>query len=166
MKEHDSFTVSPSSETAAIERKQRFGWELFSTQEVKIKDSHLEGAGGNSVRSVTETEHYIKLSFQRDTDMPNYTQLKALEGRFNGLHAPDKPAEPSVGCGMIIAIIVGFALWIVPGVILLLVYLLHFKPKTKEKHAVELAEYNRQYERYSKEVNDIYAQAEALLRKS
>lgn len=40
-KETKSLTVPPSEEAAQIELRQAFGYELFSTQEVLAKDSHL-----------------------------------------------------------------------------------------------------------------------------
>ncbi len=111
-KETKSLTVPPSEEAAQIELWQVFGWELFSTQEVLAKDSHLEAGLFNNV-SITETTHYIKLTFQRDSaNVNHYAELKALEWEFNNVPYPgDAPTKFSA-----LNIFIGLMLCTVPGV--------------------------------------------------
>lgn len=81
MKQTKSMQVPVEAESAEIEVWRCFGWELFSTQEVRDTDSHLENRGG-TIYSVTSTTHYIKLTFQRDDKMPGYGELCAAERKY------------------------------------------------------------------------------------
>ena len=54
-KETKSLTCAPESESDLIEIWQTFGWELFSTQEVRDTESHLEQGFGDTINSVTTT---------------------------------------------------------------------------------------------------------------
>ena len=114
-KETKSLTVPPSEEAAQIELWQAFGYELFSTQEVLAKDSHLEQGMFNTINSVTETTHYIKLTFQRDTNIPHYAEYRALENEFNNVPYPgDYPTTFSI-----VQIFIGLMLCTVPGVFMI-----------------------------------------------
>jgi hypothetical protein len=105
-KEIKSISVAPSAEEATINLWQTFGWELKSNQEVKNKDSHLERRG-DSVYNVTETEHYIKLTFERDPARQNYAELKSLEERYYAATPPSPPgnAPKRFGCLFLILIV-------------------------------------------------------------
>ena len=76
--ETKNMRVNPREEDATIIKMQRYGWQLFSSNEVHSKDSHQEKRG-DSIYSVTETTHFVKLVFQRDKNDPNYAELVALE---------------------------------------------------------------------------------------
>jgi hypothetical protein len=91
-KEIKSVSVAPAAEEETINLWQSFGWELKSTQEVKTKDSHLERRGDDLV-SVTESEHYVKLTFERDPARQNYAELKSLEEQFNAASHPGNPPK-------------------------------------------------------------------------
>jgi len=82
--ESKSFQVHPQQEQYYIDVMQEFHWNLKSTQEVKVKDSHLE-TRNNNVYNVTTTEHYIKLAFERPYEFPNRDKLVALESEFFGM---------------------------------------------------------------------------------
>lgn len=86
--ESKSVTCKPAEENPTIEKYQRFGWALESSQEVFNKDSHLE-LHGNTQYSVTETTNYVKLVFKRDKDMPYYNEIVALENKYDTVHLPD-----------------------------------------------------------------------------
>lgn len=86
-----------------IDLMARFRWELKSSTPVRTKDSHLEQRGGE-LWSVTETEEYIHLVFERDLDTPNLAQIKALEAEFHSIRLPTMPGLT----WPIIAIIAGF----------------------------------------------------------
>jgi hypothetical protein len=118
-KETQYIQVAPSAVNETIEIWRYFGWELMGTpQEVYNKDSHNEKRG-DSLYSVTETTHYVKITFQREQSMPNYAELCDLEQKFHALPIVGNRPEiinlpdPS-GCVIalsIVAIIIGvFAL--------------------------------------------------------
>ena len=119
--ESKSIQVHPNDEQSMIEFMQKFRWSLLSTQEIKVKDSHLEQRG-DSIYSVTQSEHYIKLAFSRDLDMPHLKEIKAIEDEFNNL--PNPPPLPKAfpmwaivitiltcGMGLILEIIYFFAFY-------------------------------------------------------
>lgn len=85
--ESKSITCKPAEENATIEKFQRFGWALESSQEIFNKDSHLE-LRGNTQYSVTETTNYVKLVFKRDKDMPYYNEIVVLENKYDSVHLP------------------------------------------------------------------------------
>ena len=73
--------VPPNAVQQRIEFWASFGWELKSRQTIKTKDSHQERRG-DTIYNVTESEHYENLTFERDTSMPHYDELAALEKRY------------------------------------------------------------------------------------
>jgi hypothetical protein len=105
-KEIKSISVAPAAEEDTINLWQSFGWELKSSQEVKTKDSHLEKRGDDLV-SVTESEHYVKLTFERDPARQHYAELKSLEERF---YAARHPGNPPKRFGMLWLILAGVLL--------------------------------------------------------
>ncbi len=124
--ESKSIQVHPSDEQSMIEFMQKFGWSLLSTQEIKVKDSHLEQRG-DSIYSVTESEHYVKLAFSRDLDMPHLKEIKAIEDEYFSL--PNPPPLPKV-----------FPLWAIvvtvvtcgAGLLLWLIYFFAFYQPKKQ----------------------------------
>jgi hypothetical protein len=90
--ESKSMQVHPDEEQKLIELMQKFHWSLLSSQDVKTKDSHLEqNWSGDKIMSVTETEHYVKLAFSRDLDLPNLREIKEIENKYFSLPLPDYP---------------------------------------------------------------------------
>lgn len=86
--ESKSIQVHPKNEQATIDKMQNFGWTLMNAQDVKTVDNHLEKKG-DKLYSVTETEHYVKLTFTRDVDLPNLPRIKELETEYDGLEITD-----------------------------------------------------------------------------
>jgi len=90
--ESKSMQVHPDNEQELIELMQKFHWSLLSSQEINVKDSHLkENWSGDKIMSVTETEHYIKLVFSRDLDLPDLKEIKQIENKYFSLPLPDYP---------------------------------------------------------------------------
>ncbi len=150
-KETKSVTVPPGCENDQMELWQTFGWELFSTQDVLAKDSHLEeGFFGNSVNSVTETTHYVKLTFQRDpANVPHYAELKKLEKEFNSVPYPgDPPTTFSV-----LHIFIGFVLCTIPGIVMII--------KNIASKAA-MPKWEKETEEYLAKRSEILEQAQAL----
>jgi len=106
--ESKSIRIHPAQEESMVALMQRFGWNLLSSQEVKTKDSHLESIDGK-LYSVTESEHYVKLTFSRSLSLPGLQQIRALENEYFSLI---DPTDGSVGGPIfiaIIALVIGFA---------------------------------------------------------
>ena len=143
MIESQSLTVAPSEEQNAIEAFQNFGWTLKSTQEVHSKESHLERGGWNydKIYSVTETTNYVKLLFQRDTQMPNYNEIVELENEYWSI-ITSEPSKPGGTMFWIILSIIGLIFYVVPGAIFIAIRVLMIS-KYKKKHAEWELEYNK-----------------------
>jgi hypothetical protein len=105
-KEIKSISVAPAAEEDTINEWQSFGWELKSSQEIKNKDSHLERRGDDLV-SVTETEHYVKLTFERDPARQNYAELVSLQREYESI---PNPSAPPKRFGIFFLIIMGISL--------------------------------------------------------
>lgn len=82
MKETKSISVHPSYEQNQIDLWADFGWALLSSQEIYSKDTHTESRSDGNY-SVTETTNYVKLVFQRDTEMKNYNEIRQIEKEFD-----------------------------------------------------------------------------------
>lgn len=89
-KEIKTLTVKPNEDAQTIQNLQCFGWKLLSSQEVYNKDSHLEVWGKNTY-SVTQTMHYVKLTFERDSSkIANYSQIRRIEEAYMSIPYPQK----------------------------------------------------------------------------
>jgi hypothetical protein len=89
-KETKTITVHPDHVQDSMDEHQIFGWDVLSNQEVKTVDSHLEDRGGD-LYSVTKTEHYIRLTYQRDpSSIPNYPEIAALDKEYFYIPQPGK----------------------------------------------------------------------------
>lgn len=90
--ESESMQVHPDDEQGMIELMQKFHWSLLSSQEIKTVDSHLEGTwSGDGIQSVTKTEHYVKLAFSREIDLPHLKEIKQIEKEYFSLPQPKYP---------------------------------------------------------------------------
>ena len=93
-KEIKTITVKPNEDAQTIQNFQCFGWTLLSSQEVYNKDSHLEAWGKNTY-SVTQTTHYVKLTFERDTaKLVNYSQIRRMEDAYMAVPYPKRNPAP------------------------------------------------------------------------
>jgi hypothetical protein len=111
-KEVKSIDVHPNTEQAAISLYQTFGWEFHSTQEVTENYQERRGDDIYQVRSSK-----IKLTFQREKTMPNYTQIAELERQYHSISAPPEPVR--FGLFWLIVSAVGLLLYVVPGIIVI-----------------------------------------------
>ena len=84
--------VAPYEEERTINYMARFAWKLTHTQEINTSDSHLETRNGD-LYSVTEKQNYVKLTFERDTNIPNYKRIAELEKEYTSL-TYSKPGLP------------------------------------------------------------------------
>lgn len=99
--------VHPDREQSTIEFMQTFHWNLSNSQHIKTKDTHLEERG-DKIYSVTETEHYVNLTFSRNLDAPNMERIRALETEYHRIES-QLPVIPEKS-GFIVPIIVCFFL--------------------------------------------------------
>lgn len=109
MKETKSMQIAPSEEQYMIAAYQAFGWELLSSQEIKTKDSHMERSG-DTIYSVTESEHYIKLTFTRDDRMPYYADLKREQMKFETAYTSMEPVNFNMVTALICLVLLVFPL--------------------------------------------------------
>ena len=129
MLETKTLTVKPEYEESIIETYASFAWELKSSQEIKNTDSHLERRG-DEIYNVTETEHYVKLVFNRDTKMEHYDRIKELENTYFSIMNQEPDYFP-VKINFAIAGVL-LLMYVIPGVIYLV-----FKSRAKKKAEAE-----------------------------
>ena len=94
-----SFTENPSREQTTINMYQKMGWTLKSSQEINTSTTHVYGntyAGTGHTYSFIEKQHYVKLTFERDRNHPNYQVLKQNYDQFTALSARILDLEASV----------------------------------------------------------------------
>jgi hypothetical protein len=135
--EATSFQVHPNDEQSQINLMQKFHWNLLGTQEIKTVDSHMEQRG-DSIYSVTNSEHYVKLSFKRELDLPNLKEIKQLEQRYTSL---PNPVYPKMFPGSIWLWVIGAFLYGIGIIGWLIYFFLLYGPKKTAAEA--LAEQNR-----------------------
>lgn len=123
-----SIQVHPNDEQNQINLMQQFHWSLLNSQEIKTVDNHLERRG-DEIYQVTNSEHYVKLTFSRELDLPNLNEVKRLEKQFFGLKSPRYPAlfPGTIWLWLILSIIYGLGIagWIA-------YFILSYKPKKEE----------------------------------
>ena len=121
-----SIQVHPQDEQEQINLMQQFHWSLLNSQEIKNIDNHLERRG-DTIYQVTKSEHYVKLVFSRDLDLPNLGEIKKLEQKYLGLPTPKYPRLfPG---GLVLWIILIVFLWFVVIVAWPIYFFLYYKPK-------------------------------------
>ena len=156
MIESKSVKCGTWEENSVINEWQSFGWTLKSSQEVNNIDNHLENRGG-TIYQVREKESYVKLTFDRDTTIPNYKEICAIECEYDRFHEFQKQDVPGIGFLWFICLIPPLT---PVGIILLVVKL---KKKSKAQKANEGIDAKNSQIRSQK--SDLRAKARALLNK-
>ena len=132
MRETKKMQIMPQDEERIINAYACFGWVVTSSQEVKVKDSHLEaGAMSGTIYSVTETENYVNLLLQRETDMPNYQALNACQKAYESAQSRLKAKKKFK------------ALLLLLGNILYVIYYIIANKKISESNDVAFAEMDK-----------------------
>ncbi len=84
--EYKSLEVANEDEEVAIRVLQRFGWRLKSSQRIFNQNARPVGAiiyqNNATIFSRTETVDFTKILLERDTNMPHYQRIAALEEEF------------------------------------------------------------------------------------
>ena len=103
-------SVAPQYENEKIQEMGEFGWNLQGRQEVvghlreaetpdSLGAAMFRGAMEGATSTVTVTyDHYVKLHFVRDLNMPNIARIRELEGEYRSLHVPASPSLKTAGC--------------------------------------------------------------------
>jgi hypothetical protein len=130
-----SFQVHPNDEQEQINLMQQFHWSLLNSQEIKTVDSHLERRG-DDIYSVTNAEHYVKLTFSRELDLPNLNEIKRLEQAFFALPVPKYPKlfPGTIWLYLVLSLFYGAGI-----VIWALYFFLGYKPKKEEADRISQA---------------------------
>ena len=150
MLETKTLKVANSAEESTISLMQQFGWSLLSSQDVNNTDSHLENRNG-SIYSVTTSEKYVKLVFNRDKDMANYSQIVKLENEYYSIIN----SEPRVSSIDVKIALTGLVFFLIPGIL----YIVFMKKKIK-------TEENNHYEwqkKANKRIAEIMGETTVLL---
>ena len=84
------FQCHPKDEQSQIQLMNVFYWKLLNTQEIYAVSSSLQVRGEN-LFNVEKTKNYVKLAFERQTDILNYKAIKKLEEEYERLPIPKFP---------------------------------------------------------------------------
>ena len=130
MTEYRTERVAPEQESDVAELLSTFGWVLVDSHEIYNESTEIVGVdttfygdgfvggfmkgltgkdGSVNVRTRTNVTNYVTLKFERDTAMPHYTKLKALNDEFEskmGYPEPKKPVRITVIGAIAVLIIV------------------------------------------------------------
>lgn len=170
--------VHPDNEMSTIEKFEAFGWQVAHSQTVETKDSHLERGIGGSISSVTEHVKYVKLSFRRYLNIPNYARLVELEEQYDTAvlldEAPPKKKKwASVTGGICIAMALlgmpgdtgNFLLDFLGNIIMAAIGILFFliAGKHTKKYQQEMAEWQELNSENAVEQQNLLAEAKSLL---
>jgi hypothetical protein len=103
-------SVAPQYENEKIQEMGGFGWNLQGRQEImghlreaeapdSLAASVFQGAMDGATSTVRVTyDHYVKLHFVRDLNMPNIARIQELEREYRSLHIPPSPSFKTAGC--------------------------------------------------------------------
>ena len=149
-KETKFIKVSPSSVNSTMEKWADFGWEIVGAPwEIFNKTTHRTQETDKHYSSeYTETVNYVKITFQRDTSMPNYKELVELENQYDAPLPPAPSAflkaEPKkMGCLWIVLAFVGIFATLGIGTILIIVLRLTSYKKRVAKWEEEKAQFEK-----------------------
>ena len=124
MIEYKTERVLPQYESNILQVNASFGWQLISSQEiynesteiagvdVKSYGAFMQGFTGNdgkiNVRTYKNVTNYVSMRFGRDTRMPDYDKICALENEFYSSISARQPKKPATltAIGVIAMIIV------------------------------------------------------------
>ncbi len=108
MYEYKTEKVDPSSQQNVINAYALFGWELVSSNETYHESTEItgvhtdvrsygefmqgftgkDGVATTQYDTVTHVTNFVTLQFRRETTMPHYAQLTALEQEFEATNYP------------------------------------------------------------------------------
>jgi hypothetical protein len=135
MKDIKSIDVNPADEEKTIQLWMSFGWELKNNQRVKTQDVQKftgQDSDGTKHYETTRGVDFTKLTFERNPEIKNYSELKSLEEQYYGVEFPSPPAAPvRFGCLWLVLAVIGLFLFIVPGVAIIIWRFVSYSKKKK-----------------------------------
>ena len=194
MIEYRTERVDPQNESTVIDILQTFGWVLASSQEIYNESTEVVGVdvkvygddffggfmqgwtgsdGKVNVRQRKNITNYVVLKFERDTDMPNYSELSELNSEFDSklnVVEPKKPIKRTVitAVGTII-ILISIIMALIQGtsallweILVCVIFPIVMIPIT----ALGWVKYKRNSEYYNSvlyRLNEIYSEAQSLV---
>ena len=128
MKETRFIEVGPDEVNRVIEVWATFGWELLGApQEINYSTTHRTQETDEYYSSeYTTTTNYVKITFQRDSEIKNYSELASFHIEYDAVPRPG--VRPSrfgtfklfgIPIWMIVSII-GLLIYVVPGVLIII----------------------------------------------
>ena len=136
--ESKSIQCHPNNEQEQINLMQKFHWSLIGSQEINTVDNHLERRG-DDIYQVRSSEHYVKLTFSRELDLPKLSEIRKLEESYFSLRSPYYPKLFPIHIGLwgVLTLFygVGVAIW-------LLYFFISYKPK--KNYADRISQSNAQ----------------------
>jgi len=166
MKETKFVEVSPDDANETIETWAHFGWELLGApQEINYTTTHrTQETDDHYASEYTEKTHYVKITFQRDTERKNYAELKSLETEFYNLkNPPDTRYYPELfGCLWIILSIIGLILFVAPGIAIIVWRFVRYS-KLKKIYGEQSVVYNKELEVVNNKRQEILDKAKTLV---
>lgn len=139
--------VLPHEEQYTIDLMVKFGWQLYSSQEISDTDSHWEKRK-DKLYNVTTRENYVKLVFNRDKDMQNYQRIVELERDYYFL-IDNRPIEPKMNYFLLV---LAYLLYVYPGI----QYNNYYKKKKQE--------YSEAYPLWQNKIESINREIASLIR--
>ncbi len=194
MTEYRTERVDPQMESDVIEILGTFGWVLVSSQEIYNESSEIVGVdvkvyddsflggfmqgftgsdGKINVRQRKNITNYVVLKFERDTEMPNYAELSALNDEFENkltVAEPKKPVKRTAATVIgTLLIVISIIMALVEGtsallweILVCVIFPLIMVPIT----AVGWVKYKRNLAYYNDvryRLNEIYSEAQTLI---
>ena len=163
MKETRFIEVSPDEVNKIIDVWATFGWELLGApQEINYSTTHRTQETDDYYSSeYTTTTHYVKVTFQRDKEIKNYSQLASLQKDYESVPRPGTPPSRFgyfkvfgfIPIWLLIGLI-GLLLYVVPGVLIIVWRCVSYSKKNKQ--------WDADYDNMIKKREEILGKARAL----
>jgi len=140
MKETRFIEVSPDEVNKIVDVWATFGWELLGTpQEINYSTTHRTQETDDYYSSeYTTVTNYVKVTFQRDKEIKNYSQLASLQRDYEAVPRPGTPPSRfgtfrlfGIPIWLIVALI-GLFLFVVPGILIIVWRCVSYSKKDKE----------------------------------
>jgi hypothetical protein len=168
MKETKFIEVEPGDVNSTIETWASFGWELVGApQEINYSTTHrTQETDDHYASEYTTKTHYVKVTFQRDNGIANYSKLSELQRQYDSVVKPKYP-NPRFGypffhllgfipiSGWTLLVIIGLFLFVVPGILVIVLRCISYSKKKKI--------WEEEYAIYTKKREEIIAQARPLV---
>jgi hypothetical protein len=162
MKETRFIEVGPDEVNKIIDVWATFGWELLGApQEINYSTTHRTQETDDHYSSeYTTTTNYVKITFQRDKEIKNYSQLASFQSDYE---AVPRPGVPPSRFGIfklfgipiwIIVSIIGLLLYVVPGVLIIIWRCVSYSKKNKQ--------WDAEYDNMIKKREEILEKARSL----